>query len=113
MSDEDNIINLPAKEYEQFSNAINGRPERNEVLHELLTGEAGVQLSDGSTLLPITAEGLGFKDMEAAINMRDWLEIALAAKGGKMVGGGFGFGAADLDIELEGHRYAVSIRPIS
>lgn len=112
MPDADNIIKLPTKEYEEFNNAINSRPARNEALHELLSGDASVALPNGETL-EITAEGLGFKDMDAAINMRDWLEMALAAKGGKMVGGGFGFGAADLDIELEGHRYAVSIRPIS
>lgn len=55
---------------------------------------------------------LGFEDMEAAFNMRDWLQKACEAAGGKMTGGGFGGGCADIWIALEGHEYMVSIKPV-
>ena len=60
----------------------------------------------------ITAEGLGFTDMQAAFNMRDWLKAACEAKGAKMIGGGFGFGQADIDIELDGCKFNISIRSL-
>lgn len=55
---------------------------------------------------------LGFEDIEAAFNMRTWLQKACEAAGGKMTGGGFGGGCADLWIELEGHEYMVTIKPV-
>lgn len=51
-------------------------------------------------------------DVEAFFNMRDWLQKACEAQGGKMVGGGVGMGQTDIDIELEGCRYNISIRPL-
>lgn len=110
MSD-DNIINLQTKDYEKFRDAVDGQPARNEQLHDLLTGGSSVLLPDGSKM-EITAEGLGFSDLDAAINMRKWLQDAVEYKGAKVVGSGYGFGQGDLDIEIEGHRYNVSIRPI-
>ncbi len=56
---------------------------------------------------------LGFEDMEAAFNMRGWLQKACEAAGAKMTGGGFGGGVADIDIELEGHHYGVSIKALN
>lgn len=38
--------------------------------------------------LPTTGD-LGFADIEAAFNMRDWLERACVAAGAKITGGGF------------------------
>lgn len=70
---------------------------------------------DAASPLPVAqveVGNLGFKDIEAAFNMRDWLQNACEAKGGKTVGGGFGMGQADIDIELEGCRFNISIRPI-
>lgn len=55
---------------------------------------------------------LGFEDVGAAFNMRDWLQKACEARGAKMVGGGFGMGQADIDIDLEGCRFNISIRPL-
>ena len=60
----------------------------------------------------IEAGDLGFKDVEAAFNMRDWLQAACEAKGARMIGGGFGMGQADIDVELEGCRFNISIRPV-
>lgn len=51
-------------------------------------------------------------DVEAFLNMRDWLQKALEAHGAKRVGGGIGMGRADLDIEVDGFRYNVTIRPL-
>lgn len=51
-------------------------------------------------------------DVQTFLNMRDWLRDACAAKGGKMVGGGVGMGQADIDIELEGCSYNISIKPL-
>jgi hypothetical protein len=53
-----------------------------------------------------------FGEPEQLFNMRDWLEAALAAKGAKIVGGGSGMGMADLDIELEGYKFNVVIKPV-
>ena len=58
------------------------------------------------------AGSLGFDDMEAASNMRDWLQRACEAAGATMTGGGFGFGVADIVLELEGHKYFVTIKAI-
>lgn len=58
---------------------------------------------------------LGFDsadEIKPAMNMRDWVEHAVEAQGAKMVGGGIGLGQADIDIELEGHRYNISIRAL-
>ena len=55
---------------------------------------------------------LGFKDIDAAFNMRDWLQKAVEAKGARKIGGGLGFGGADLEIVLEGHRFILTIKPM-
>jgi hypothetical protein len=52
-------------------------------------------------------------DVQAFFNMRTWLEEAVEAKGAKKVGGGIGMGQADIDIEIEGCRYNISIRPLA
>ena len=54
---------------------------------------------------------LGFKDIDAAFNMRDWLQKAVEAKGARKIGGGLGFGGAALEIVLEGHRFILTIKP--
>ena len=54
----------------------------------------------------------GIDDTEAFFNMRDWLQKACEAKGARKTGGGIGCGQADIDIELEGHHYNISIRPL-
>jgi len=54
---------------------------------------------------------LDFSDIETAINMRDWLQAACEKAGAKIVGGGVGREAADLDIELKGNQFAVSVKP--
>lgn len=51
-------------------------------------------------------------DAEAFLNMRDWLREAVEAKGAKFTGGGVGFGQADIDIEIEGFRYSISMKPL-
>lgn len=56
--------------------------------------------------------GLAAMDVHAFLNIRDWLQAACEAKGAKMDGGGIGCGQADIDIELEGCRYNISIRPL-
>lgn len=61
---------------------------------------------------PPEVGNLGFLDMDAAFNMRDWLQKALEAKGGKVTGGGFGGGQADLWIMLDGCEFMVSIKPV-
>lgn len=65
--------------------------------------------------IPPTLEGgsLGFEDIDAAFNMRSWLQRACEASGAKMTGGGMGMGCADLWIELEGHEYMVTIKPVT
>jgi hypothetical protein len=50
--------------------------------------------------------------VETFLNMRDWLKRAVERQGARMTGGGIGCGQADIDIELEGHHYNISIRPL-
>lgn len=52
-----------------------------------------------------------FGDPETLFNSREWLQSAVEAKGAEMTGGGIGFGQADIDIELEGMRFNISIKP--
>jgi hypothetical protein len=82
-----------------------------EIADNAVMGEP-INLAGGDTI-EVTAEGLGFTDLEAALNMRGWLERACGAAGAKCVGAGIGFGQADIDIELEGCRFNISIRPQS
>jgi len=51
-------------------------------------------------------------DFNTLINLRAWLQDAVESKGAKLTGGGIGMGSADLDIELEGHSYRLTIKPI-
>ena len=50
-------------------------------------------------------------DVEAAYNMRHWVQRALEAKGAKITGGGIGCGGGDLDFEVEGYKFNVWIAP--
>ncbi len=51
-------------------------------------------------------------DVEAFFNMRKWLQDAVEAKGARFVGGSVGTGVADIDVELEGSRFNITIRPL-
>ena len=63
-------------------------------------------------LMPPPGSGIaGCEDIEAFFNMRGWLQTAVEAAGAKMIGGGIGCGQADIDIELEGCKFNISIRP--
>lgn len=93
-----------------FPKPTNPGPAQREIVDGMI-GNA-IDIGEGQ-IVEITAEGLGFTDMEAAINMRGWLQDACEAKGAKIVGSGYGFGQGDLDLEIEGFRYNVSIRPLS
>jgi hypothetical protein len=53
---------------------------------------------------------LGFTDIQAAFNMRSWLEDCMRAKGAKITGGGFGGGVADVSIDLDGCPFWVTIK---
>lgn len=64
-----------------------------------------IDVADFSTDLPSM-------DIEAFLNMRDWLTSAVEAKGAVKKGGGIGLGQADIDVELDGCRYNISIRPL-
>jgi len=56
--------------------------------------------------------GLATMDVDAFLNMRDWLQAACEAKGARFTGGGIGCGVADIDIELDGHHYNITIKPL-
>jgi len=72
----------------------------------------------GATALPTPdrpypfGEAVGEMDIEAFLGIRDWLEHACVTHGARTTGAGIGFGQADLSIELDGHRYDISIRPV-
>jgi hypothetical protein len=95
----------------QFPQKPEPGPAQRDLVDGMVMG-GHINLGDGQ-VAEITAEGLGFTDMEAAINMRMWLQHACEEKGAKVVGSGYGFGAGDLDLEIEGFLYNVSIKPIA
>ena len=64
--------------------------------------------------MPPPGSGIaGISDIEAVLNMREWLQKAVEARGARVDGAGIGGGQADIDVVLEGHRYNISIRPLS
>lgn len=54
----------------------------------------------------------GFKDIEAMVNSREWLQKAIEAKGAKVLGSGLGGGEVDIDFILDGCRFNVALRPL-
>jgi hypothetical protein len=46
------------------------------------------------------------------INLRDWLKAALEKAGGITTGSGIGGCQVDVELELEGHRFNVSVSPV-
>ena len=94
-----NIIELHPKDMDVLQKAIDGPPQENGGLKDLMAAPGLPEVGN-----------LGFADMEAAFNMRAWLQKACEAQGAKMTGGGFGGGVADISIELEGHNYWLTIK---
>jgi len=66
-------------------------------------GAAGFGTVDG---------GLASMDLEAFLSIRNWVSDACVAQGATFLGGGIGFGAADLQLEIEGFEYNITIKPI-
>ncbi|MDD5371687.1 MAG: hypothetical protein PHQ40_21610 [Anaerolineaceae bacterium] len=60
----------------------------------------------------IASPAKDFGDTEALLNSRTWLESALSGKGARITGGGIGCGGADVDINLDGFNFVVSIKPM-
>jgi len=50
-------------------------------------------------------------DVEAFMNIRDWVQEAIEAKGGEITDSGMGAGRADLGFELEGCIFSLHIIP--
>lgn len=50
-------------------------------------------------------------DIEAFLNLRDWVGNALSSQGAKITDAGMGFGCADIGITLEGMPYGIQIKP--
>lgn len=50
-------------------------------------------------------------DLEAFMNLRDWVQKALEDAGGEIIDSGMGAGKADLGLQLEGYDYSISMRP--
>ena len=79
------------------------------------TKPVAVETADLPPMAMAGEQPLGFDSADEigpAMNMRDWVRDALEAKGAKMIGGGIGFGQCDIDIELEGCAYNLSIKAI-
>jgi hypothetical protein len=50
-------------------------------------------------------------DVEAFLNIRDWLEQAVKDAGAEVTDGGIGMGQADIGVSVEGMPYGISIKP--
>jgi len=57
------------------------------------------------------SEELKDMDMEAYSNLRDFISSAMEAKGAEITGGGFGGGVADIEIEIQGYPYIMTLKP--
>lgn len=72
-------------------------------------------LNDNEQIVP-PSEGFSRLDLDALFNLRTWVEEAIRAKGGKIVGAGIGeggkMGRADLQVELAGHQFNLEIQPL-
>jgi hypothetical protein len=105
------IVDLSSRDPNQdkivraLKQAVEGEPAR--VTTYAVSGGEAVPYGFGSK-----GGGLTSMDTEAFFNMRDWLRKACEAAGGRFTGGGIGMGQADIDIELEGCHYNISIRPL-
>ena len=53
------------------------------------------------------------EDAEELMNLRNWLEEAIASKGAKIKETGLGMGGADLWIELDQMPFFVHIQPVT
>lgn len=51
-------------------------------------------------------------DVPAFSNMREWLTKACEAAGAQWCGGGIGFGAADIQVLIDGAPFEITIRPL-
>lgn len=61
---------------------------------------------DEASLDDFRAENAGI------FEIRKWLQEAVEAQGARFTGGGCGGGEADIDIELDGARYNIVIKPL-
>lgn len=74
-------------------------------------GDAGEPGTAFATELPVDRLAGDPRAWGANLNMREWVRAAVEAKGAKFTGGGFGADMCDLDIELEGFKYNISVCP--
>lgn len=88
--------------------------DRNDLIAQVKdAGDEIEQLKTPPPMPPPSSGIVGISDPEAYFNMRGWLQRACEAAGARIDGAGIGGGQADIDIVLEGHRYNVSIRPLT
>lgn len=110
MSDDDKVVpftlQTPMTDFTKLRQAEAGNPN---VPIDIMQ-EIAANMPDGIPQMEIG--NLGFQDMEAAFNMRGWLQKACEAQGAKMTGGGFGGGVADIDIELDGCHFNLTIKAL-
>lgn len=107
-SDDDNVTPMPGRQT-VIGRLLNIVAEQDNEIDRLRHPDRpiAVNLPEG-----VPKGALGFKDMDAAFNMRAWLQKACEAHGAKMTGGSFGDGVADISIELDGHKYWLTIKAI-
>jgi hypothetical protein len=101
------VINLTGKLLERIA-------DQDDEIQRLKENTPGIVTTELPPVFGMgTSEG-GFEsmDVEAFFNMRGWLQSACEAKGARMTGGGMGCGVADIDIELDGHHYNITIKPL-
>lgn len=58
--------------------------------------------------------GFAIQDMDMAAfeTMRAWLRAAVESAGARVSGSGIGMGQADIDVELDGAKFNITIRPL-
>jgi len=111
MNKDDNIISLPTKSDQQFIDALERPADPNVALQDLMASPSSWSQE------AVASPEFAALDIDALFNLRSWVEAAIVAKGGEIVGAGIGcggkLGTADLQVRLEGHEFNLEIRPLT
>jgi len=117
--DDDNVIRLHPKDAECLLTALENPARPNAALRDLLHTDNPNCWPASETVAceDMPSPEFAKLDIDALFNMREWVRVALEAKGAKVVGCGMGcggtMGIADIQIELDGgHQLNIEIRPL-
>lgn len=75
-------------------------------------------MSNDNKTIDMPSQSFADLDLDALFNIREWVSAAVKAKGAKVIGAGIGvdpsqpLGLADIQFEVDGCEFNLTIRPI-